>query len=496
MGKDLRSFLNDAEAAGRLYHIDKEVDPHGNLAALADQSDRVVSFENVKGYDGWTVVANLVTNRDMEKIVFGVERREDVIRALAAAVDRPPHAHKVVTDSPAKEVVWDGDDANLKRLPIAQHSELDGGLYIGGALGIVKDPETGMHNTTWPRTQIMDGKRCPFLIFSPHMGQIVGKYAQRGEPMPMALSIGSHPAWELAASLSIHHPNCGELDYAANFLGEEAELVKCDTIDIDVPACSEIIVEGEVLPGDMEDEGPFGNYLGTYCAGPMSTDGVQMAPVFSVKRITMRKNPIYRHLQASVWTEHQRMVMLHIEGNLFNAIREMGIDVHDIYMPAWGGCALTIIQMTPRVPGEARDALLKVLTRENSTLGFMSQVVVAVNKDINIYDARDVMWAMSIRTNWGDDATMIPGLRASPIMPSATRVPGGMYRLSGKAIIDATCLPPKDDTEWWEVNRCWPMGKGSVDLRDFVENYATDQQPMERMVNHEEAIAMKPSGKP
>ncbi len=496
MSKSLRSFLDDAEAAGRLYRVAKEVDPSTNLAALADQSDRAMLFENVKGYEDWTVVSNLVNNRDMERIVFGVENREDVVRAVASAIDKGPLPHNVVKDSPAKEVVWEGDDANLSRLPIVHHSELDGGRYLGSALGIVVDPDTGMHNTTWPRSQITDGKNCPFLIFSPHVGRIAGKYAARGEPMPMALSIGSHPAWEVTASLSVHHPYCGELDYAGNFLGEPAELVKCDTIDIDVPASSEIIVEGVVMPGVMQNEGPFGNYLGTYCAGPMSRDGIQKALVYRVDRITMRKNPIYRHVQSTVWTEHQRLAMLPNEGSLFTALTEMGIEVHDVYFPSWGGCAFGIVQMTPRARGDARDALMKMLTMENTTLGFMSQVAVAVNRDVNIYDARDVVWAMTIRANWGADTTIIPELRASPLMPSAERVPGGMFRVNGKAIIDASVLPPKDDTDWWELHRTWPMGQGKVELSDFVDNLDGAELPMERIVSHEEGIISKPGKKP
>ena len=144
MSKDLRSFLDDAEAGGRLYHVAKEVDPSTNIAALADQADRAMLFENVKGYEGWTVVSNLVSNRDMECIVFGVENREDVVRAVAGAIDKGPQPHNVVKDSPAKEVVWEGDDANLSRLPLVHHSELDGGRYLGSALGIVVDPDTGV----------------------------------------------------------------------------------------------------------------------------------------------------------------------------------------------------------------------------------------------------------------------------------------------------------------------------------------------------------------
>jgi UbiD family decarboxylase len=493
--KDLRSFLEDAKKADMLHVIDGEVDPLRNVGALCDESEKALMFRNVKGYEGWQVVSNLVDNRDIEQVVFGVKNRSDVVRAMAAAMDAGPSPHEFESNPVCQEVIWEGDDANLLRLPIVQHSELDGGPYIGSAIGIVKDPETGLHNTTWPRVMVGDGKDCPFMIFSPHVSEIAGKYAKLGKPMPMALSIGNHPGVDIAASISVHHPNCGELDFASSILGEKMKFAKCTSIDVDVPSNSEIIVEGETILNHVASEGPFGNYLGTYSTGPMSRDGIQKAPVFRVKRITMRRNPIYRHLQSTVWTEHQRLCMLPMEGVLFNALKEMHIDVHDVYIPSWGGCSATIIQMTPRAAGEAQDALLKASLWENTTISFMSHLCVAVSKDVDIYDARDVLWAMAIRTNWADDSHIIPGTRSSPLMPVAHKVPGVPYRRSSKALIDATVLPPKDDGEWWDQNRAWPMGKGRVSLADFVPSLKGHSNAMQRLVGHAESIARKPGGR-
>ncbi len=288
----------------------------------------------------------------------------------------------------------------------------------------------------------------------------------------MALVIGHHPAWEVAAASSLHHPGCGELDYVGSLLGEEAAFVKCETIDVDVPADAEIVIEGEVPPGVAEDEGPFGNYLGTYASSPLAKAGVQKGPVFRVKCITMRKNAIFRHLQSTVWTDHQRLCMLPIEASLYTALTEMGIDVHDVYMPSWGGCSFIALQMTPHFPGQARDALLKAVTGENTTIGFMHQMAVAVNRDVNIYDARDLIWAMTIRTNWARDSLILSGTRCSPLMPAADKIPGVPFRVGSKVIVDATHLPARDETEKWEYDRVWPMGKDTVQLRDFVEKYA------------------------
>jgi 2,5-furandicarboxylate decarboxylase 1 len=495
MAKDLRSFLKDAEAAGMLYTVQKEVDPRANVGALCDEADRAIMFENVKGFPGARVVSNLAVSRDMDRVIFGVKDRSAVVRAVAAAMDKGPAPHNVVESGPCQEVIWEGDDASLLRLPIVQHSELDGGPYIGSAIGVFVDPETGIHNTTWPRVQMGNGRECPFMVFSPHVSRIMGKYAKLGKPMPMALVIGVHPAVDVAASISIHHPHCGELDFASALLGEQMDFVRCGTVPIDVPAHAEIVIEGEVIPNYVQDEGPFGNYLGTYSTGPISRDGIQKAPVMRIKRITMRKDAIYRHLQSTVWTEHQRLCMLPMEGVFFNALTEMGINCHDVYMPSWGGCALTLIQMTPRAQGEAQDALLKATLWENTTLSFMSHVAIAVNKDVDIYDARDVMWAQSIRTNWAQDVRCIPNTRSSPLMPVSHKVAGAPWRMAGKGLIDATILPAKDDGEWWDQSRAWPLGKGKVSLSDFVSTANGSEPVMQRLITLDEAVATKPGAR-
>lgn len=495
MTKDLRSFLADAEAAGSLYTVQREVDPRANVGALCDEADRAIAFENVKGFPDWRVVANLACDRDMDKVIFGVKERADVVRSLAAAMDQGPAPHRVVSDGPCQEVVWEGDDADLSRLPIVRHSELDGGPYIGSAIGVVVDPDTGLHNTTWPRVQMGNGRECPFMIFSPHVSRIMGKYQKMGKPMPMALVIGVHPAVDIAASISAHHPGCGELDYASAFLGEPMDFVRCGTIPVDVPATAEIVIEGETIPNYVDNEGPFGNYLGTYSTGPISRDGIQKTPVLKIKRVTMRRRAIFRHLQSTVWTEHQRLCMLPMEGVLFNTLTEMGIDCHDVYIPSWGGIGLTLIQMTPRAPGEAEDALLKATMWENTTISFMSHVAMAVNKDVDIYDARDVVWAQTIRTNWATGVQTVPGTRSSPLMPASTKVPGAPWRRAGKGMINATVLPPADDGEWWDQNRAWPMGKGTVSLKNFVADFADGKPTMQRLVSHEEALASKPGGR-
>jgi 2,5-furandicarboxylate decarboxylase 1 len=481
MTSDLRSFIRDAQAAGRLYRVRAEVDPHRNLAALCDESDRAIVFENVAGYRGWQVVANCMVNRDMEAVAFK-QPRNAVVQAVLAGLDRGPRQHRLMETGPVKEVIWHGDDADLRRLPVAIHSELDGGPYIGSAIGVAVDPDTGIHNVFFPRTKVANGKTCPFFVYSPHTFAIMSKYAKRRQPMPMALVIGHHPAWEVMAASSIRHPAAGELDYVGSLLGEETGFVRCETIPVDVPASAEIIVECEIPPGVFDDEGPFGDYLGTYATGPMAKAGVIKAPVLQVKCITTRRDPIYRHLQATVWTDHQRLFSLTIEANLYAALLEMGLDIHDVYIPPYAGAGLTVIQMTPRGPGEVRDALFKAAMWENTSMSTISQLAIAVNRDVNIYDARDLLWALTIRTHWANDVAIVPGTRSSPFWPAGEQIRGSFYRLGSKAMVDATHLPPRSDAEWWDHNRAWPMGKDTISLADVIPDFRPAPLRQERLV--------------
>lgn len=481
---DLRSFLAEAEEAGKLHRVARQVDPEGNLAGLCDQSDRAIEFDDIAGYPDWRVVANLGVNRALESVAFGVPT-DQVVGAVAAALDRGPRPPRTVEakDAPVKQEIWRGEDADVRRLPVAVHSELDGGRYIGGGIGVVVDPDTGLHNTTFPRFQVANGRECPLYIYSPHVTQIMGKFTRLQKPMPMAIVIGHHPAWEIAAASSMHHPTWGELDLVGSLLDEPTEYVRCETVDLEVPARAEIVIEGQIVPGVLQDEGPFGNYLGTYASGPLAREGVQKAPVFQVSCITKRSDAIYRHCQSTTWTDHQRLVMLPNEANLLIALREMGLDVHDVYCPPWGGCSLTVLQMTPHTRGEVRDALLKASEWHNTTLGFMSQVAVAVNRDVNLYDARDVVWAMTIRTNWANDARFVEETRSSPLFPAGERIPGSGWRLGSKAMIDATHLPPRDESERWDYYRVQPVGLRDAALADFVDGAAGT--PLE--IEHEPA---------
>ena len=211
------------------------------------------------------------------------------------------------------------------------------------------------------------------------------KYVERNEPMPMAFAIGLHPVYEIMCNWSGKHEDYDELEYGAGILGEDIELVKCDTIDLEVPAHAEIAIEGMVHPTDRINEGPFGEFT-NYSGG-----SVGPAPIFQVTGITHRKEPIFRHIQAVQFTDHQPLETLPMEATYYNRLRETHGDTNiiDVYVPPWASQFTMIVQLEAKWDGQARDVLLSALSGPYLHV----KVAIAVDEDVDIYNAQDVLWA-------------------------------------------------------------------------------------------------------
>lgn len=459
MPKDLRSYLDDVKDV--LADVRREVDPLANVGALCDQAERPIMFHRLAGFPGWRLVDRLVSRRELQARILGCAP-DRVVPTLAQAIQRIGTGEvKVVAAGPAQAIVLKGAEADLTTLPHCVHSENDAGRYIGAGICVTRDPDSRVRNLAFLRHQIKGPRRTGFLVLPRHTWRHHQKYEKVGQPMPMAIVIGVHPAYEIAACYT-GKLDQDELDLAAVLLDEPVELVRCATIDMEVPAHAEIVIEGHALPGVREDEGPFGEVT-NYTAGQGKN------PVFEVSAITMRRDAIYRHIQATRFTDHQVLGALPVEAGMYNRIRETagGIDVHDVACPAWCSRYTVIVQMTPRFDGEARAALLAAL----SSPYLYPKVAVAVDEDVDIHDARDVMWAMATRVNPERDVHVIPGLRAHGLdLASPELLPPGSpawQRIGGKMLIDAT-KPATWRTEERELfTRARPRGHGAR-LEDFL----------------------------
>ena len=459
MPKDLRSYLDDV--ADVRVDVRREVDPLANVGALCDQSEWPIVFHRVKGFPGWRLADRLVSRRELQARILGCTP-DRVVQTLAGAIQRIGEGDvKVVSSGPVQSVVDEGAAADLTTLPHAVHSENDAGRYIGAGICMTRDPESRVRNLAFLRHQIKAPRKTGFLVLPRHTWRHQQKYEKAGQAMPMAIVIGLHPAYEIAACYT-GKVEQDELELAAVLVGEPIELVRCATIDMEVPAHAEIVIEGLVPPGVREDEGPFGEVT-NYTAGQGKN------PVFEVTAITMRPDAIYRHIQATRFTDHQVLGALPVEAGMLNRIRETagGIDVHEIACPAWCSRYTVIVQMTPRFDGEARAALLAAL----SSPYLYPKVAIAVDADVDIHDARDVMWAVATRVNPERDVHVIPGMRAHGLdLASPELLPPGSpawQRVGGKMLIDATKPATWRAEERRNFDRARPKGWG-VRLEDFL----------------------------
>jgi 2,5-furandicarboxylate decarboxylase 1 len=300
-------------------------------------------------------------------------------------------------------------------------------------------------------------------VVTPHTWIIYKKYEERGEPMPFALFLGHHPCYELAANYSgLHLDQFGEIDLVGTFLDETVEMVKCETIDLEVPAHAEIVIEGYIPPKIREDEGPSPSPCLYY------VPGVAKMPVFKVTAITMREDAIYRHMQSTTFTDHQVLPRLCHEAILYNRLREMGVKVHDVFFPPWGGALSVIIQMTNEFDGQVNDALMLAM----GAPWLNTKFVIAVDEDINIYDPAEIYYALATRVDPSSDVIIVPRTRANPMDPSGTPIPhiasGSVRRVVGKWGIDATKPPAYKAERRAEFDRAWPKEWGKVFLKDFI----------------------------
>jgi len=458
MVKDLRSFLKQIESS--FYRIKKEVDPLNNLAALANEADRTIMFESLKGYPGWKAVAQMPGNWEEIGVTFGVAP-DMVIKEFSERIRKGPTPCKIVKTGPVKDVILTGDDVDLTKIPAVVNME-GVSQYITMGVSVVKDPDTGLRNASIHRMQVKGKNKTGLLINTGrHLGEIYRKYEERNEPMPIATFIGHHPLYLYAGAWTGPF-GVDELEVAGTLLGEQVELVKGETVDIEVPAYSEIVLEGEVPPRLRELEGPFGpEYQGYSLKMP------QMSHVVNIKAMTMRRDPIYLTYYGS--TAGMRYVTLGMMETIYRRVKEVEagtVEVKDVYV--YPQYSLVVIQIVQKYWGQARNVLMAAL----STQYLYHKIAIVVDEDVNIHDANDVLWAISNRVNPSEDVFIIPKLRMDP-MDSSLREIGSQgesiwYALGSKMGIDATKPPLTEPKLRSDCERGRPKGFGIVHLRDFL----------------------------
>lgn len=424
MLKDLRSFLALLEKEGELVRISRPVSLVYEIAAgmrrTSDIGGPALLFEEVTGFD-MPVVGALYASR--RRALLGLETTQ------AEFFDRyqrgfrnliPP---KLVDWGPCKEVVLKGEEADLTRLPICTHSRKDAGAFITMGLQIAKDPEFGV-NVSICRMQLFDAHTLGLLAsIHQNLGLYYHRAEQRGEPLPMAVTIGNDPYTTLASQFT-GNVYLDELAAAGGLMGEPIEVVRCETIDVEVPATSEIVIEGEMLPHERRAEGPFGEFPGYY-----SPAGER--PIFKVKAITHRRNPIYlTGLTGMPVTDNHVMRQITWEPLLYERVKGICPTVRDVCFTDGGAGTLhAVVSIRPQYKSQARDVMLAAFQTER----IRPKLVIVVDDDIDPRDPFQVEWALAFRMQGDRDILIIPRGIGNALDPSCPE-----SRVSALVGIDAT----------------------------------------------------------
>lgn len=465
---DLRAYL--AAVGDRLTTIRKPVDVETQLAALCSQSDHPILFENLKGFEGWRLADRLLSDRGLQARALGCSA-EGVIPHYASLTAAGPGEITEVDDGPVKEVVWTGADADLGRLPVPVPSE---GIHvphldlepedfrapvISGSVAITRHPESRVQNCFFTMAKVVSGQRAQCYVFSPHTWQNIAAWGARGERAPMALVIGAHPAVELGAAYTGPHPGFSELHIAARLLGEPLPLAGCETIDLRVPANAEIVIEGTIDPEKAR-------YVHTSAHTDTHSPFVSEEPFFDITAITMRRNPIYRHIQPTRFTDHHAICEFVIAPMICNVLQAKGLPVHDVAIPLRSALNCAVIQMTASVREEVVEALYTGMTNP-----FFPRLTIAVDRDVDIHDAADLLYALSIRVDPARDLYRVDDMRSFNLEPQSTEIPGlpgALLRSGGRYAIDATRPPLSQPERRVHFERLTPRGEPDVRLEDFL----------------------------
>ena len=440
MQRDLRYFLNQLRIAGRLVEFNREVDPRFEFSLVrkaAENLGRGLLFRNIKG-SPFPVITNLLGSRETLSILFETTP-EEVVKEYVARKEKPIEP-RVVSSGPAKEVIKKGVDVNLQEFPIITHSPKDAGPYITAATVVAKDPDTGIRNISVNRLQLKGQNKLGLRILQTNdLGLIQRKLEEKGKKMEVAVVIGNHP-FELIAGAAKAPLGFDEFRLASALRKEPLELVKCETVDLEVPATAEIVLEGEVPALIREPEAPFGDFQELY------TPQVQ-SHIIQVKAITHRKDPVYQTIQASS-PEDVHVLGLSREGVVYEAIRNVA-DVQAISLvPMIFGCTISIRK---RYEGEPKN----VAAAAFGAYSWLKYCVV-VDHDVNVFDIKDVWWAITARSR--PDAAMF-------LMPNAlgfSRDPCNIHQ--SKMAIDATAPLNR----WEHFERLAFPGAESIRWEDYL----------------------------
>lgn len=461
--RDLRDFIAGLEQAGELKRVKSPIDPFLEMTEICDRVVRkqgpAILFENPKDYQ-IPVVANLFGTTQRVALAMGlssVTELRDLGHALATLKEpEPPHGirdawaklpllRQALTMSPkeirtadCQDIVLTGDAVDLRRLPIQTCWPGDAGPLITWGLTVTRGPHRERQNLGIYRQQVIAPNKV-IMRWLRHRGGALDYQAwcqQYGDkPFPVTVVLGADPATLLAAVTPIPD-SLSEYAFAGLLRGKKTELIACLESDLQIPASSEIILEGVINPGETAVEGPFGDHTGYY-------NETEEFPVFTIKQITHRKQPIYHSTYTGRPPDEPAVLALALNEILIPLLQKQFPEIIDFYLPA-EGCSyrMAVVTIKKQYPGHAKRVMFGVWSYLKQFM--YTKFIIVCDDDIDARNWQDVIWAMTTRMDPVRDSVMV---EHTPIdyLDFASPKSG----LGSKIGFDATNKwPAETDREW------------------------------------------------
>jgi 4-hydroxy-3-polyprenylbenzoate decarboxylase len=461
--RDLRDFIAQLEKMGELKRIAVEVDPNLEMTEIADRVLRAggpaLLFENPKG-GTMPVLANLFGT--VRRVALGMgeddpSRLREVGKLLAYLKEpEPPKglrdawdkwpvlkqvlnmAPKEVKHAPCQEIVWEGADVDLGRLPIQHCWPGDVAPLITWGLTVTRGPHKTRQNLGIYRQQVL-GPNKLIMRWLAHRGGALDfrehTLAHPGEPFPVAVALGADPATILGAVTPVPD-SLSEYQFAGLLRGAKTEVVKCLGNDLQVPASAEIVLEGVIHPGETALEGPYGDHTGYY-------NEQETFPVFTVERVTLRRDPIYHSTYTGKPPDEPAILGVALNEVFVPLLQKQFPEITDFYLPP-EGCSyrMAVVSMKKAYPGHAKRVMFGVWSFLRQFM--YTKFIIVTDDDVDVRDWKEVMWALTTRVDPARDTLLVEN---TPIdyLDFASPVSG----LGSKMGIDATNKWPGETTREW-----------------------------------------------
>jgi 2,5-furandicarboxylate decarboxylase 1 len=404
---NLRTFIQVLEEAGQLVRVTKPVKLTHELADVAATLVRsgggAPLFENVEGSD-WPVFASGVANQKRAALALGCKETE--VTAFMGRVLEPGHGIPPVQVDRAvwQENVQTGQNIDVSTLPIPIHSRGDGGAFITGGVIVSKDPVSGRGNLSYNRMQRSGPRNFGFNVNEwRHVRAFMESREDPAAPFPIAVVIGLDPAIMIAAGV---RTEADELSIAGAIRAAGVPVRRGITVEVDIPAEAEIVIEGQIHPFERKGEGPLAEFHGYY-------GEIWESPTFEVTAVCWRESPIFQTIIPG-WYEHVYIGnVLPREPLLLRFVRHLNKSA-EVHIPPYSNGFSAIVRIKRENPGQPKNLAMAAMTAHIN----IKQVIV-VDEDINIYDPADVLWALTNRVDWNRDIFVVPGSQGHEMDPTA-----------------------------------------------------------------------------